>query len=148
MNSNSYSESISACHLRYEANVENRRLKHSPERKFNILLCGLDELPNGYPRFQRPQCDLDSIASIFFGIVPSIESNAIRDHYHLGKFHQEPTRTKPILVKLDWTSEVASLLFNGDLLKSPISSNQTSLLLRGIWMHLYLSNAGPSSIEV
>ena len=148
MNSKSYSESISACHLRYEANVENHRLKHSPERKFNILLCGLDELPNGYPRLHRQQSGLDSIASIFSGSFPSIESNAIRDHHHLGKFHQEPTHPRPILVKLDWTSEVASLLFKGDLLKSPISSNQTSLLLRGIWKHLYSSNAGPSSIQV
>ena len=44
-------------------------------------------------------------------IVPSFKSNAIRDHHRLGKFHQESTRLCPILMKLNQTPEVASLLF-------------------------------------
>ena len=119
INPKSYSEVISARHLRTDGNVQNCPSKHSPERKFNILLYVLAELPNSSYRFLRQQGDLGSIASIFSGIVPSFESKAIRHHYHLGKFHQESTSPRPILVKLNRTSEVASLLFKRNLLKSP-----------------------------
>ena len=45
-----------------------------------------------------------------------------RDHHHLGKFHQESTCPRPILVKFNWTSEFASLLFRRDYRNHLISS--------------------------
>ena len=88
-------------------------------------LYGLDELPNGSPRFLRQQTDLDSIASIFSGSVPSFEFNTIRDHHHLGQFHLDSTRPRPILVKLNQTSEVASLFFKKKSTENQIRPHST-----------------------
>ena len=40
----------------------------------------------------------------------SIDSLSIRDHYRLGKFKQDQPRPRPTLVKLNRTSEVATII--------------------------------------
>ena len=64
MNPESYSESISACHLRSEKNVENRPLKHSPEQKFNILNRSLISFYMDWMSYQMviPDCTDNKVA--------------------------------------------------------------------------------------
>ena len=91
------------------------------ERKFNILVYGVEESPEGTFRKERQYSDLEKSSSILSIVDPAFESASIRDHLRLGKYKRGSSRPRPILVKLNRTADVASLLSKRGVLKSPLS---------------------------
>ena len=91
------------------------------ERRFNIVVFGANEAAPGTPRAKRVQDDLEVISSAISEADDSIPSTSIRDHFRLGKFKGESKHPRPILVKLNRSSEVDSILSNCGSVKSPLS---------------------------
>ena len=51
-----------------------------------------------------------AIMALISDLDPDIGPSAVRDHFRLGKFNDAHSRPRPILVKLNRTSEVESIL--------------------------------------
>ena len=60
----------------------NSKLVHRPERKFNIVIYGIQECAKGTIRNLRQQSDLANTVQ-----VPSNAIESVRDCYHLGSTH-------------------------------------------------------------
>ena len=70
-----------------------------PNRKYNVVLFGVYERGRGTSRFDRQKSDLDNVASVLSSIVPSIQSQSIKDSLRLGKFNSSSSCPRPIFVK-------------------------------------------------
>ena len=91
----------------------------TPDRKFNVVVYGVEEcLPNTFKPV-RLQKDFDSVSKIFSSIA-AIDSSAIMDCYHLGKYKTQHPRPRPILVKLRRTLDINTILANKGSLSSPL----------------------------
>lgn len=80
------------------------------DRKFNVVMFGIEESAPGSAKLDRMENDLGKLTSIITSLDDSIPPSSIRDHFRLGKFKQDQARPRPILVKLNRTSEVNSIL--------------------------------------
>ena len=89
---------------------------HNPERKYNIVVYGIDECPKGLPRYMRTTRDTESVMAIIHSVDASIPEQSLRDCLRLGKFTDEKHR--PILAKLSRSCEVSSILSNRGKLNS------------------------------
>ena len=61
-------------------------LKLSPDKKFNIVLYGVDECAPGMSRSARQESDLSTVAAVLSSLDSSISSQSITDCLRLGKF--------------------------------------------------------------
>lgn len=77
------------------ANVDIR----SQERKFNVVLYGVDEIPRGSLKSTRLGEDLNKATSVLSGVDQSINSSSIKDIYRLGRYSTENKKPRPLLVK-------------------------------------------------
>jgi len=91
-----------------------------PDRKFNIVVYGIDESPPNTNRPSRLQKDIKNVLTAFTPIVTTLEPNAIKDCFRLGKFNPNGTRPRPLMVIFLRSVDVSSILSNRKLLKSPI----------------------------
>ena len=73
-------------------------LKPSPDKKFNIVLYGVDECAPGMSRSARQESDLSTVAAVLSSLDSSISSQCIKDCLRLGKVSSK-SRPRPILVK-------------------------------------------------
>jgi uncharacterized phage infection (PIP) family protein YhgE len=66
-------------------------LKQEPnsDKKFNIVIYGIDECPKGMTRSERLDSDLSKVVSVVSGINSSVQSQAIKDYFRLGKFNPQ-----------------------------------------------------------
>ena len=86
-----------------------------------MVLFGIDECGRGtFNRFDRQKFDLDNVASVLSSIVPSIQSQSIKDSLRLGKFNSS-SRPRPILVKFIRSVDVTNILANRWSLFPPYS---------------------------
>ena len=92
--------------------------KSNPERKYNIVVYGVDEHASGLTRASRQGADLESVVSLFSRIDSSNTSQCIRDCFRLGKFSHND-RPRPLLVKLIRVSDVNKILSNSRLIPKP-----------------------------
>ena len=97
-------------------------LKPSPtssnyERKFNIVVHGINEATKGSNRYARTLHDNSEVAAIISGIDSDITSNSIRDCIRLGRYTEDKTR--PLFVKLTRVNNVASILSNRRAMPQP-----------------------------
>ena len=81
-----------------------------PDRKFNVVLFGIPECPEGMPRHARLQSDTKHVLSALPTTEPKIDSSSIRDLQRLGKFQPSRSRPRPLLVKFIRSSDVSSIL--------------------------------------
>ena len=79
------------------------------DRKFTIALFGVEESASGSSKLVRIQNDLEWVTSVISSLDES-PSSSIRDNFRLGKFQRNHDRPRPIIVKLNRTSEVVSIL--------------------------------------
>ena len=91
------------------------------ERKFNVVLYGLDECPSGLTRSSRLESDLTNISNIFFELDSSIHPQSISDCYRLGKYLRDASRPRPILVKFVRVADVSRIFANRRKLPTAIS---------------------------
>ena len=89
------------------------------ERKFNLIVLGVQECPKGTPRYRRLESDEQAITTHIKGSIPSFSSLSIRDCYRLGRNSEFSTRSRPILISLDRVSLVQQVLFK----RSSLSTN-------------------------
>ncbi len=78
------------------------------DRKYNIVVYGIQECKKGSSRHIRLSEDIGAVASLVQKVDDSIPAQSIRDCVRLGKYKEE--RHRPILVKLSRTCEVSAIL--------------------------------------
>ena len=123
------------------------RLSHQPysERRFNLVLYGVQESPEGTNLYNRATKDLKDSAIILSKVLPSITDQAIRDCVRIGKY--SPTKTRPLLVSFLRALDVRLILqrLSPDVLPSGIAvkphmsateKQQSSILLRERWKNM------------
>ena len=79
------------------------------ETRFNIVVSGLPECPEGMPRKTRVSKDENAILTAICKQLPSFSSLSIRDCVRLGKYKAN-SRPRPILVTLNKAADVARVL--------------------------------------
>ena len=88
----------------------NRTIASNTERKYNVILYGLDECPKGTPRSTRIENDINKAISILSKADKSITSLSTKDAYRLGRFSSENKKTRPLLVKFICVSDALKVL--------------------------------------
>ena len=78
------------------------------ERKFNIVLYGIEEAPKGSNRLVRSTHDDEEITSTLSVVDESFTHQSIRDSFRLGRYDENKKR--PILVKFSRFSDASSVL--------------------------------------
>ena len=98
---------------------------HNPhnEKKFEVVVYGIQESPPKTPRSERLQTELQKVSDIFSSLDGSIQSSNIKDLFRLGKYspNQVATKPRPILVKFLRSTDASSILYKKQNLKSPIA---------------------------
>lgn len=94
--------------------------ERSPQtRKSNIIAYGVPECAKGTQWFERCKQDLASITSLVQTIDPQMPQYVIKDCNRLGKFREDHTRPRPILVKLRRSADASCILANRQSLDPP-----------------------------
>ena len=88
--------------------------KSSPqvERRFNVVLYGISEMPGDSSRPERMKHDLDTAVVTLNKLNKEINHSSIRDSFRLGKFKQNQARPRPLLIKLNKAIDVITFLAN------------------------------------
>uniref|UniRef100_A0A1X7V4U9 Zinc finger PHD-type domain-containing protein n=1 Tax=Amphimedon queenslandica TaxID=400682 RepID=A0A1X7V4U9_AMPQE len=87
-----------------------RSSPNSSGRRFNLIVAGIKERAANTQRAVRLKEDLEEISSILSPLLPSFNDHTIRDSLRLGKYSSN--RSRPLLVTLNRTSDVATILSN------------------------------------
>ena len=124
------------------------------ERKYNVILFGLDECPRGTSRSARLDEDLKKAIFVLSKADQSIDSNTIKDIYRLGRYTAENKKPRPLLVKFIRVADVARVLSKRGSLPviikpdmSPHERKIESLLLKERWS-LMQSGVPRESIKI
>ena len=91
------------------------------DRKFNVVIYGILECPKGTKRHDRTKQDLSNVISAVSQVDSDITSHSIRDCFRLGQYKEHAERPRPLLIKLNRTIDVASLLSKRSSLPKDIS---------------------------
>lgn len=89
------------------------------DRKFNIVLFGVDESSAGNKSFDRHKDEFEKITSILASVDETIGHLAIKDFFRLGKYSVTLSRPRPILVKFVRCHDAISILANAKSLRKP-----------------------------
>jgi len=90
------------------------------DRRFNVVVYGIDECPTNTIRLACLKKDFDSVSSVFSGLGVTPDPGTIVDCYRLGRFKPQPSRPRPILVKFRSIIHVNQVLASKGSLLSPI----------------------------
>ena len=111
------------------------------DRKFNLIIYGIDEHPQGMSKWERLASDVNRAADVLSGLDVTVTTQSIRDCFRLGKFNKD-SRPRPLLTKLTRTADVVSILSKRSVLQPPfiikpdLSPDQRAkekILLRERW---------------
>ena len=94
-----------------------------PDKKFNVVVYGIPESPPNTDRQSRQKHDVEHVLKSLSDIDDKIKSSAFKDIYRLGKFRDNITKPRPLLVKFLRSIDASNVLRNKSKLKS-----------RGGWM--------------
>lgn len=126
------------------------------DRKFNVVVFGVEEPKNGTPRLASQQDDLDKVSNLFGEVDQSLTSSSIKDLFRLGKPIDGSGKPRPILVKFVRATDASCLLYKRSGLRkpvfvkpdlSPFQRKRESILLRERWS-LIQSGISRSSIKI
>ena len=129
---------------------------NNPNRKFNIVVYGVNECPKGTYRQTRQSSDLSSIATIISSLNTGVKPDSISDCFRLGKFDPKRKHPRPLLVKLIRSSDVQTILVNCSKVSKPVIIKRhmspderinESLLLKERW-NLIQSGIEHKSIKI
>ena len=84
------------------------------DRKFNIVLFGIKENPPETSRSDRIKSDMKCCLDVIVKLNSEISSQSIRDCLRLGKYKQSASRPRPLLLKLNRSLDVTTILSNRD----------------------------------
>ena len=91
------------------------------DKKFNLVIFGVDECREGTSRSEQANSDLSQVPWILSSIDESFKSHSIRDSFRLRKFSIDRYRPRPILIKLLRSSDVSNILSKRRSLTLPYS---------------------------
>ena len=127
------------------------------DRKFNLVIYGIDESPSGTNQSERVKHDVDSSVPILTKINGNINPTSIRDCFRLGKYKQNQNLLRPILVKLNRAMDVTNILSNRSSIDNnnitikpdmnPQDQRKEALLLKERWS-LIQSGVSRSDIKI
>lgn len=78
------------------------------DRKFNVVIYGLNESAEGTPRYLRSLNDLQLVKHTLESVDENLSEQAIRDCLRLGRY--DAHKHRPILVKLSRSCDTSSIL--------------------------------------
>ena len=88
------------------------------DRKFNVVLYGIDECPKGTPRHERSGLDLSNVAKVITKVDENVNPLSIRDLHQLGKYQEQSRYPRPILIRFNRAIDVSLLLSKAGSLPS------------------------------
>ena len=91
----------------------------NPDKKFNVVLYGMDECPSGMFKSARLEADLNKVVQVFASVDSSIQSPSIKDCFRLGKFSSSQSRPRPVLVKFVRIADVTTILSKKRMVPHP-----------------------------
>ena len=113
------------------------------DRKLNLVIYGITDSPSDTKWCDRVKYDMDTSVTILPKINDSINSTSIRDCFRLGKYKQNQSRPRPILLKLNRAMDVATILSNRSSIDdnsiiikpdmTPQNQHKETLLLKEQW---------------
>ena len=81
------------------------RVNFDQDRKFNIVLYGVEESPLNTSRSKRMQDDLSKCLQVLHNLDEDIQASSIKDYFRLGKFNSaNKSKSRPILIKFLYKS--------------------------------------------
>ena len=90
--------------------------------KYNLVVHGISERPKGTPRHKRLNEDFCEVNEILLNLVSSVQVKpSVRDCRRIGKYDETKPRSRPILVTLNSTVEVANVLAKSSSLTPPVT---------------------------
>ena len=92
---------------------------HTSDKKYNIILFGVEESSVGTSRHEQMESDIDNVIEVVSSIDDSIQKHSIKDCFRLGKFNRTSDRARPILVRFVQTADVSRIMSKKALLKLP-----------------------------
>lgn len=84
--------------------------KQFPDRKYNVVVYGIQECAEGTSKTDRNKHDVKHVLPVFSKLDEEIQALSIRDCLRLGKYKPNSQRPRPILVRLNRTMDVSSIL--------------------------------------
>jgi len=117
-------ESVSICSLQAPKTTTAKKpdnKAHLDDRKFNVVIYGINECDKGTNRAERQSHDLHNVTTIVTQGDKSINPLSIRDLLRLGKYREEAKKPRPILIRLTRTLDVSLLLAKAKSLPKGIS---------------------------
>ena len=124
------------------------------DRKFNLVIYGIEECPNGTSRPERVKHDIEKGHSVLSKVDEDINANSMRDCLRLGKYKKDQGRPRPLLLKLNRAIDVISVLSNRASIEdksiiikpdmSPEEKQKEAILLKERWS---LMQSGVNKID-
>ena len=115
----------------------------SHERKFNVVVYGVEECSKGSSKVFRMNEDMDKVVSALSKVDNSIGSHSIKDVYRLGRFSIDNKKPRSLLVKFIRAADATSVLSKRGSLRnsifsikpdmSPTERKSESILLKERW---------------
>ena len=133
----------------------NQRETGMADRKFNIVVYGIEECEAGTKKHERLVHDNHEIFSLINSIDSSIPESSVQDCIRLGSYAND--RSRPVLTKLSRTCDVSSILFqrgklrgSGKAIKADLSKadRQVNRLLMDRRWSLIQSGTDRSEIKI
>ena len=137
------------------AHGDGSNLTRNDDRKYNMLVCGLEECKEGTPRLVRQCEDMYRVVGLLRDVNGSLSSTSTKDHFRLGKYTEGSKKPRHILVKFVWSDDVFRVLTKSRELKkptvvkpdlSPLQRKHESILLKERWS-LIQSDESHNSIK-
>ena len=88
------------------------------DKRYNVVVYGVDESLKDTPRASRQKHDLDMLLKVLSDIDVSLTATSIQDFHRLGKFKPNNTQSCPLFVKFLRTFEASLVLSKKDSLTS------------------------------
>ena len=114
-------------HIQQQGTYPQVQYSRQPDKKFNVVIYGIEECPKGTPKHERFNRDLENIMTVISSVDTdsSIQPQSIRDHFRLGKFKNssqtQQCRPRPILVRFIRSADVSHILSRRRSLQQPFS---------------------------
>lgn len=80
------------------------------DRKFNLVVFGIEECPQRTAKHDRLTHDLSKVVDILSSIDDSINSSSIKDQLRLGKYSGQSERPRAVLVRMVRAADVTCIL--------------------------------------
>ncbi len=93
--------------------------RYVPDKKFNVILYGVNECPPGTDRLTRLSSDLNNVVAVFSTLDSDIQRHSIKECYRLGKFDPQQEKPRPILARFIQMADVVSILSKRGSLSKP-----------------------------